>query len=78
MFVSYYDSHSAVPALSAGSDSNGSGVAALLELLAIFQRFYSNSNTRPKYNVIFLLSTGGKFNFQGSRQWVEDYQTGEN
>lgn len=40
--VTHYDTHSAVPGLSVGADSNGSGVAALLELLAIFSRFYGS------------------------------------
>ncbi|VDM40459.1 unnamed protein product [Toxocara canis] len=73
MLVAHYDTHSAVPALSTGSDSNGSGVATLLELLAIFSTFYSNVTTKPKYNMIFLLTAGGKFNYQGSRQWIEDH-----
>ncbi|VDN50259.1 unnamed protein product [Dracunculus medinensis] len=70
--VAHYDSHSAVPSLSQGADSNGSGVAALLELLAILSQFYASTVTRPKYNIVFLLSAGGKFNYQGSRQWIED------
>ncbi|VDK44045.1 unnamed protein product [Anisakis simplex] len=73
VLVAHYDSHSAIPALSTGSDSNGSGIAALLELLAIFSTFYSNVTTKPKYNMIFLLTAGGKFNYQGSRQWIEDH-----
>lgn len=56
MFVAHYDSHSAVPLLSTGSDSNGSGIAALLELLAIFQKFYLDPSNRPKFNMIFLFS----------------------
>ncbi|MFH4981745.1 hypothetical protein AB6A40_008454 [Gnathostoma spinigerum] len=73
VFVAHYDSHSIVPALSKGSDSNGSGVVVLLELLAIFSRFYANVNARPKYNMVFIFSSGGKFNYQGSRQWIEDH-----
>lgn len=57
-----------------GVDSNGSGVAALLELLAILSKFYSDSINRPKFNVVFVLSAVGKFNYQGSRQWIEDFQ----
>lgn len=57
-----------------GVDSNGSGVAALLEILAILSKFYSDSSNRPKFNVVFVLSAAGKFNYQGSRQWIEDFQ----
>ncbi|VDM21217.1 unnamed protein product [Wuchereria bancrofti] len=71
--VAHYDSHSAVPGLAIGADANGSGVTALLELLAIFSRFYSSNTMKPKYNMMFLLTAGGKFNYQGSRQWLEEH-----
>uniref|UniRef100_A0A915PEJ6 BOS complex subunit NCLN n=1 Tax=Setaria digitata TaxID=48799 RepID=A0A915PEJ6_9BILA len=71
--VAHCDSHSAVPGLAVGADANGSGVAALLELLAIFSRFYGHNTMKPKYNMIFLFTTGGKFNYQGSRQWLEEH-----
>uniref|UniRef100_A0A0N5AU22 BOS complex subunit NCLN n=1 Tax=Syphacia muris TaxID=451379 RepID=A0A0N5AU22_9BILA len=73
LLVAHYDTHSAVPALSAGADSNGSGVVALLELLALFSRFYASVLTKPKYNLVFLFTSGGKFNYQGTRQWIEDH-----
>lgn len=73
VLVAHYDTHSVAPTLSSGSDSNGSGVVALLELLAVFSRLYASASTRPKYNMVFLLSTGGRFNYQGSRQWIEDH-----
>ncbi|VDP23676.1 unnamed protein product [Onchocerca flexuosa] len=28
---------------------------------------------KPKYNMMFLLTVGGKFNYQGSRQWLEEH-----
>uniref|UniRef100_A0A8R1TQ92 BOS complex subunit NCLN n=1 Tax=Onchocerca volvulus TaxID=6282 RepID=A0A8R1TQ92_ONCVO len=71
--VAHYDSHSAIPGLAIGADANGSGVAALLELLAIFSRFYGSNMMKPKYNMMFLLTAGGKFNYQGSRQWLEEH-----
>ncbi|VDM98755.1 unnamed protein product [Thelazia callipaeda] len=73
VLVAHYDSHAVVPALAIGADSNGSGVAALLELLSIFSRFYSSNTMKPKYNMIFLLTGGGKFNYQGSRHWLEEH-----
>lgn len=55
-----------------GSDSNGSGVVALLELARIFSKLYSSPKTQPKMNLIFLLSGAGKFNFLGTKKWIEE------
>ncbi|TKR95192.1 hypothetical protein L596_009391 [Steinernema carpocapsae] len=73
VFVAHYDSYGMVPALSTGSDSNGSGMVAILELMAVFQRFYDNAATRPKYNMLFVASAAGKFSYQGARHWLDSY-----
>ncbi|XP_071965908.1 BOS complex subunit ncln-like [Antedon mediterranea] len=70
--VAHYDSYGVAPYLAHGADSNGSGVAALLELARLFSKLYSNSKTQAKYNLLFLLSGGGKFNYQGTKRWIED------
>ncbi|XP_035233238.1 nicalin-1-like isoform X1 [Stegodyphus dumicola] len=70
--VTHYDAYGVAPALSYGSDSNGSGVAALLELARLLSRLYTNSRTHPRFNLLFLLSGGGKFNYQGTKKWIED------
>ncbi|KAG8183710.1 hypothetical protein JTE90_002778 [Oedothorax gibbosus] len=70
--VAHYDSYGIAPAISFGSDSNGSGVAALLELARLLSRLYTNSRTHPRFNLLFLLSGGGKFNYQGTKKWIED------
>ncbi|VDP10494.1 unnamed protein product [Soboliphyme baturini] len=54
-------------------NSNASGVIILLELLRVFSKLYRNMKTSPKYNLIFLLSAGGKLNYQGTRQWIDNY-----
>lgn len=58
--------------LSFGADSNGSGVSILLELARIFSTLYSNAKTHAPFNFIFLLSGAGKFNYLGSKKWLED------
>lgn len=58
--------------LSFGADSNGSGVAALLELARIFSVLYSNPKTHAPFNILFFISGGGKFNYLGSKKWLED------
>jgi len=58
--------------LARGPDSNGSGVVALFELARLFSRLYSQSGTHAKYNIIFFLSGGGKFNFQGTRKFIDE------
>ncbi|GFT29932.1 nicalin-1 [Nephila pilipes] len=70
--VAHYDAYGIAPGLSYGSDSNGSGAAALLELARLLSRLYTNSRTHPRFNLLFLLSGGGKFNYQGTKKWIED------
>lgn len=52
--------------LSVGSDSNGSGVVVLLEIARLFSRLYSNPNTRGRYNLLFGLTSGGPYNYDGT------------
>jgi hypothetical protein len=49
-----------------GSDSNGSGAVALLEISRIFSRLYSNLKTRGKFNLLFGLTSGGPYNYNGT------------
>lgn len=70
--VAHYDSFGVAPDLSFGADSNGSGVAMLLELVRLFSHLYATSQTHARTNLLFLLSGGGKLNYQGSKKWLED------
>lgn len=68
--VASYDTFGAAPALSVGSDSNGSGVAALLEIARLFSVLYSNPKTRGRYNLLFGLTSGGPYNYNGTQKWL--------
>ncbi|AQK58015.1 hypothetical protein ZEAMMB73_Zm00001d052758 [Zea mays] len=71
--VANYDTFGAAPALSLGSDSNGSGVVALLEIARLFSRLYSNPKTRGKYNILFGLTSGGPYNYNGTSKWLRGF-----
>lgn len=68
--VASYDTFGAAPALSVGSDSNGSGVVALLEIARLFSMLYSNPKTRGRYNLLFGLTSGGPYNYNGTQKWL--------
>lgn len=58
--------------LAQGADSNGSGVAALIELMRIFSRMYASPSSRADFNIVFLLSGAGKLNYFGTKKWLEE------
>jgi len=73
LVVAHYDSAGAAPSLSTGADSNGSGVAMLLELSRLFSSLYSSSRSHPTHSLVFLLSGGGKINYAGTKRWLEEH-----
>ncbi|XP_038628412.1 nicalin isoform X1 [Tachyglossus aculeatus] len=72
VIVAHYDAFGVAPWLSHGADSNGSGVSVLLELARLFSRLYTYKRTHAGYNLLFFASGGGKFNYQGTKRWLED------
>ncbi|NWS18932.1 NCLN protein, partial [Pachyramphus minor] len=72
VIVAHYDSFGVAPWLSHGADSNGSGTSVLLELARLFSRLYTYRRTHAGYNLLFFASGGGKFNYQGTKRWLED------
>jgi len=68
--VAHYDVFNAAPTLGGGSDSNGSGVASLLDIARIFSKLYSSDKTHGKYNILFALTGAGQLNFEGTKEWI--------
>jgi len=67
--VTHYDSFSIVPALSEGASSAGN-LVALLEMSRIFSKLAQNPRTAPAYNLLFLATGGGPYNFAGLKHWL--------
>lgn len=40
--------------------------------MRIFSKLYSSTKTKPKANLIFFISGGGKINYFGTKKWLED------
>ncbi|XP_072315615.1 BOS complex subunit NCLN, partial [Eucyclogobius newberryi] len=72
VITAHYDSFGLTPWLSFGADSNASGVTLLLELMRLFSKLYSSHRTRPKFNLLFALTGAGKYNFLGTKRWIEE------
>lgn len=56
--------------MSYGADSNASGLTILIELMRVFSKLYSNMKTKPKANLVFFISGGGKLNYFGTKKWL--------
>lgn len=71
----HYDSFSVAPGMFPGAGNNGSGIIALMALIRIFKTLYKNPLTRPKLNILFLLTGGSGMDFLGLRHWLKTTDT---
>ncbi|XP_058614616.1 nicalin-1-like [Onychostoma macrolepis] len=72
VITAHYDSFGLAPWLAYGADSNGSGVTVLLELVRLFHHLYSDPRSQAPYHLLFSLTGGGKYNFLGTKRWLEE------
>ncbi|XP_067231086.1 protein FAM219A isoform X1 [Chanodichthys erythropterus] len=72
VITAHYDTFGLAPWLAYGADSNGSGVTILLELVRLFHHLYSDPRTQAPYHLLFSLTGGGKYNFLGTKHWLEE------
>jgi hypothetical protein len=69
--VAYYDTFGAAPDMATGSDSNGSGVVAVLELARLFSKLYNGFRTHGAFNLLFVLTGAGHQNYAGTKDWLQ-------
>ena len=69
--VAYYDSLSVAPSLASGADSNGSGMLALIEMARIFSSLYNREGSQGEYNLLFVVTSGARLNYQGTSHWID-------
>lgn len=72
LIVAHYDTTGIAPELSKGLDNNGSGMVALLELARLFSALFATPRSHAPYTLQFLLSGGGKFNYLGTRKFLDE------
>eukprot|EP01026_Neomeris_dumetosa_P057119 TRINITY_DN5246_c0_g1_i6.p1 TRINITY_DN5246_c0_g1~~TRINITY_DN5246_c0_g1_i6.p1 ORF type:complete len:555 (-),score=72.93 TRINITY_DN5246_c0_g1_i6:237-1901(-) len=68
--VANYDTWGSAPGLAYGADVNGSGVVVLIQLMKFFSKLYSREESRPHYNLLFMVTSGGPWNFEGALHWL--------
>ena len=72
--VAHYDTLGIISDLPHGINSNGSGILALLELIRIISKLYENYESVIKYDILFVLTSGGNENFKGTEQFINNLE----
>ena len=72
--VAHYDTLGIISDLPHGINSNGSGILALLELIRIISKLYENYESIIKYDILFVLTSGGNENFKGTEQFINNLE----
>ena len=73
--VTYYDSFGVVSDLPYGMNTNGSGIIAMMELIRILSKFYENYENVIKYDILFVMTSAGNLNFEGTKNFIKGLDT---
>ena len=76
LLVSHLDAAGLAPGLAFGANSAASGVVAILEVVRILEKLSKSQKSQPKADVMVLLSGAGKFNYFGTKRWLDDTTEG--
>ncbi|XP_026685361.1 nicalin [Diaphorina citri] len=72
VIVTHYDTSAIAPELAIGADNNGSGLIALFELARLFSTLFGNPRSHAPYNLVFLVSGGGKYNYLATKKFLDE------
>lgn len=72
LITTYYDDFSIVPDYPSGLNTNASGVITMLEIIRVLAKFYETYDTFVHYDILFLLSSAGSLNYQGSNHYINN------
>lgn len=72
LITTYYDDFSVVPDYPSGLNTNASGVITMMEIIRILSKFYETYDTFVHYDILFLLSSAGSLNYQGSNHYINN------
>ncbi|GAV03462.1 hypothetical protein RvY_13881 [Ramazzottius varieornatus] len=76
VLVAHLDAFGVAPSLSFGANSDASGVAAVAETVRVLSKLSRSQKSSPKIDLMVLISGGGKYNFFGTKKWLDEQ--GEN
>ena len=78
--VTHYDNFGIVNEFNNGINDNGSGIIAILELIRTLSKYYenfnsnSNNNNEIKYDILFLMTSAGNLNFEGTNYFLNNLE----
>lgn len=77
LISTYWDTFSTVPSQAYGCNESGVGLLTILSTMKYFSALYSSPSTIGRYNILFLISSGAKLDFEGTHQWLDMALTDE-